>query len=86
MSADSDKERDMIRAADISGYGDSGSYGALALVQCALGVSMSLFPQQAADFLFGPAGLPSSAIYVPLFRLLGVSLISSASKCRMLQV
>lgn len=91
----------MSCAADVSGYGDSGSYGALAVVQGALAVSALFFPHQSAEFLFGPGGRrsidahtpvfgpggrPSIDAYTQLFRLIGVSLLSAALKSQILQV
>jgi hypothetical protein len=75
----------MSFAADVSGYGDTGTYGVLALAHAALAIPAIFFPQQSAEFLFGSRVLATDGIFVPLFRLLGASLLSGAAKSYILK-
>eukprot|EP00884_Botryococcus_braunii_P007428 jgi/Botrbrau1/16687/Bobra.0267s0003.1 len=72
-------------AAEVSGFGDTGTYAVLALAPRCTSYSCALFPSQTADYLFGPGGAPSLDLYKPLFRLLGVNLLSAAAKSYLLK-
>jgi hypothetical protein len=69
----------------VSGYGDTGTYGVLALAHAALAIPAIFLPQQSAEFLFGSRVLATDGIFVPLFRLLGASLLSGAAKSYILK-
>lgn len=85
-SLDHYKYSRFVFAAEVSGYGDTGTYAMLALAHAALAIPVLFFPNQTADYLFGPGGYPSMDIYKPLCRLLGVNLLSAAAKAWLLKV